>query len=84
MLRARLDERRQTRSGLGSAIARLLGLEMKMQQYRVGKSFCDAVVAAAGLEALNAVWSAPEAMPTSGELEAPSSWLARVRAPASV
>ena len=53
-----------------------------MEQYRLGKSFCDAVVADGGLDALNFVWSAPEAMPTAEELESPSAWLARVGATA--
>ncbi len=77
-LRARLDERRQSRAGLGVAIARLLGLEMKMQQYRLGKAFCDGVVEKAGLDCLNLVWSSAEAMPTADELESPAAWIERV------
>ena len=34
-----------------------------MRQYRVGKAFCDRVVEAGGIEALNRVWGAPEALP---------------------
>ena len=52
-------------------IARLLGLELKLRQYRLGKAFCDAVVAEAGIEGLNRVWRAPEALPTLAELEQP-------------
>jgi coenzyme F420 biosynthesis associated uncharacterized protein len=79
-LRVRLDERRQSRTGLGVAIARLLGLEMKMQQYQLGKAFCDGVVEQAGLGALNLVWSSPEAMPSAQELESPSAWVRRAGA----
>ena len=46
-------------------ILRLLGLELKLRQYKLGKAFCDAVVAEAGIEGLNQVWRAPEALPTS-------------------
>ncbi len=81
-LRARLEERRQSRTGLGTVIARLLGLEVKMEQYRLGKAFCDAVVAEAGIGALNRAWAEPSALPTLGELETPSDWVARVAAPA--
>jgi coenzyme F420 biosynthesis associated uncharacterized protein len=76
-LRQQLEERRANRGGLGTVIARLLGLEMKMQQYRLGKAFCDAVVQDGGIAALNAVWSSPEAMPTPEELQAPDAWMRR-------
>lgn len=81
-LRERLNARRARRGGLGEVISRLLGLEMKLRQYRLGKAFCDAVVAEDGVEALNTVWSAPDALPTNEELERPQRWLERVGASA--
>jgi putative hydrolase len=77
-LRGRLEARRESRAGLGEVIARMLGLELKLRQYRLGKGFCDAVVAEAGIEGLNRVWREPEALPTLAELERPVDWLARV------
>ncbi len=77
VLRERIDERRQGRGGLGEVVARILGLEMKMRQYRLGKAFCDAVEAQAGIEGLNAVWESPEALPSPAELERPKDWIAR-------
>ena len=47
-LRAQLERRRAERSPLASILDRLLGLEMKLRQYRDGKAFCDAVVAHEG------------------------------------
>jgi coenzyme F420 biosynthesis associated uncharacterized protein len=82
-LRERLNARRARRGGLGEVISRLLGMEMKLRQYRLGKSFCDAVVADAGIEMLNQVWAAPEALPTNEELERPRLWLERMHAPAA-
>ncbi len=76
-LRAALDARRRSQSAPARLLQRLLGLEMKLKQYEQGKRFCDAVVAEAGVEALNRVWSAPEALPSSAELDAPGRWLAR-------
>ena len=58
----------------------LLGLEQKLRQYREGKAFCDAVVAAGEIEALDQVWTAPAALPTPDELASPAAWLARVGA----
>src|SRR5438874_2507368 len=76
-LRAALERRRATRSTASRWLARLLGLELKLRQYRLGKSFCDAVVAAGGIDALNAVWARPEALPTLAELEDPRGRIAR-------
>jgi coenzyme F420 biosynthesis associated uncharacterized protein len=79
-LRRSMERRRRSRSGLGDAIARLLGLELKMRQYRLGRSFADAVVGAGGIETLNRAWEAPESLPTLAELERPERWLERAGA----
>ena len=76
-LRAAMDARRATRSAPERVLLRLLGMEMKMRQYKLGKQFCDAVVAAGGIEALNQVWIGPDALPTLGEIERPDDWMAR-------
>jgi coenzyme F420 biosynthesis associated uncharacterized protein len=83
-LRERLEARRSSRGGLGEVILRLFGLELKLRQYRLGKAFCDTVVGEAGIEGLNRVWRAPEALPTLAELEQPGGWLARVAAESAV
>jgi coenzyme F420 biosynthesis associated uncharacterized protein len=77
-LRGRLEARRASRGGLGEVILRMLGLELKLRQYRLGKAFCDTVVGEAGIEGLNRVWRAPDALPTLSELEHPKGWLGRV------
>jgi uncharacterized protein (DUF2342 family) len=76
-LRAAMDARRQSRSAPERVLMRLLGMEMKLRQYKLGKEFCDAVVAESGIEGLNRVWAGPEALPTLAELEDPAVWLAR-------
>jgi coenzyme F420 biosynthesis associated uncharacterized protein len=80
-LRAGLERRRSTRSAASRWLARLLGLDLKLRQYRLGKRFSDEVVAAAGIDALNRVWTGPEALPTLPELEDPATWLERTRVP---
>ena len=77
-LRAALDRRRKSQSGLSRLLAKLLGLELKLRQYEQGKFFCDAIVRAAGTEALTRVFSGPEALPTIAELTDPVRWLRRV------
>ncbi len=79
-LRAALDHRRRSQSGLSRLIGKLLGLDLKLRQYEQGKQFCDAVVEEGGPDALRLVFSSPEALPTLEELSEPSRWLARVSA----
>lgn len=78
-LRERLEARRSRRGGLGEVISRLLGMELKLRQYKLGKAFCDAVADEAGTDGLNRVWSSPEALPSADELESPQQWLERMR-----
>ena len=68
------------RGFLDQVVSRLLGLEMKLAQYRRGKAFCDEVVRHSGVRALNAVWRGPEALPSSAELDEPGAWIERVGA----
>lgn len=77
-LRAAMNRRRQSRPPLWRILERLLGLEMKMRQYEVGRRFCDSVVAEAGPESLTIAFSSPESLPSASELESPRLWLARV------
>ena len=77
-LRDAMERRRRSRSAPERVLERLLGLDFKMRQYEVGKSFCDAVAAEGGMHALNRVWDSADALPTLGELSHPAAWLERV------
>ncbi|HEX8647046.1 MAG TPA: zinc-dependent metalloprotease [Thermoleophilaceae bacterium] len=78
-LREGMERRRASRSAPERILQRLLGLDLKMRQYEVGKAFCDGVVEREGIGALNQVWESPESLPTLAELGDPDAWLARVR-----
>jgi coenzyme F420 biosynthesis associated uncharacterized protein len=78
-LREALERRRREKPPLVKLLERLLGLDLKMRQYVVGKRFCDAVVRDWGVEGLNRAWSAPELMPTPAELDDPASWVRRTQ-----
>jgi coenzyme F420 biosynthesis associated uncharacterized protein len=80
-LREALDRRRRERPPLLKLLERLIGLDLKLRQYEVGKRFCDAVAAADGADGLRRVWAAPEALPSPAELEDPDAWLSRTRVP---
>ena len=85
-LRAALDRRRRSQSGLNRLLARLLGLDLKLRQYERGKYFCDAIVRTHGRGALAHLFSAPTALPTLAELDDPGAWLERtgLEGPASL
>ncbi|HTU84073.1 MAG TPA: zinc-dependent metalloprotease [Solirubrobacteraceae bacterium] len=76
-LRAALDRRRRSQSGLSRLVAKLLGLELKLRQYEQGKFFCDAIVRERGPAALHHLWSSPDVLPTLPELRNPDAWLER-------
>jgi putative hydrolase len=60
------------------ALERLIGLEMRADQYVLGKQFCDRVAELTDEATLARVWESPESLPSMPELEEPSLWLARM------
>lgn len=56
---------------------RLLGVDMKREQYRKGKAFCDVVVEQSDEATLARMWQSADAMPSLPELDEPRLWLAR-------
>lgn len=56
---------------------RLLGIEMKREQYELGRRFCDTVAERASEDVLSRMWDSAEAMPSLVELEEPTLWLSR-------
>nr|NLI49864.1 coenzyme F420 biosynthesis-associated protein [Propionibacterium sp.] len=76
-IRARFEGHRD-RVGLARVADRLLGLDLKLAQYRDGAAFCRAVIDAVGVEGLNAVYESSGLLPTMEEIHAPATWLARV------
>ena len=70
--------RDQKRTGVERAMMRLIGMDLKMEQYRKGERFVAAIALAGGSTALNRLWDGPESLPREGEIDAPERWLARV------
>ncbi len=82
-LRAALDRRRRTRPLPWRVLERLLGLELKMRQYELGRRFCDAVVAEDGPGRLAIAFRSPALLPTSEELNQPELWMSRTSSTAA-
>jgi putative hydrolase len=78
-LRAAMTRRRGQRGLPWRVLERLMGLELKMRQYEIGRAFCDEVVRDGGPQMLARAWSGPEALPSTAELEQPALWLSRMR-----
>jgi coenzyme F420 biosynthesis associated uncharacterized protein len=75
---ARISQRQRDRSLPEKIFIRLTGLDMKLEQYVLGETFINAVVARRGRPFLAHLWTGPETMPTLDELRAPERWIARV------
>jgi len=77
---ARIDEamrRYRESEDTDPVLERLLGIEVKREQYRLGRAFCDAVVEATDEATLARMWDSAEALPSLPELDEPRLWLAR-------
>jgi len=77
-IRARFTKRRKGVGTLDRILRRLLGLDAKMAQYRDGAIFVRAAVDKVGMDGFNAVWAAPENLPSKNEIHDPAAWVARV------
>jgi coenzyme F420 biosynthesis associated uncharacterized protein len=77
-IRTKFNERRKGVGSLDRLARKLLGLDAKMAQYRDGAAFVRAVVDKVGMEEFNAVWAAPEHLPTKAEIHDPDAWVGRV------
>jgi len=78
MIKQRIEERAGQRSPIEKLFIRLTGLALKMEQYRAGEAFINAVVAARGVQVANLVWAGPKYLPTMEELRDAPAWIARV------
>ncbi|HUR16831.1 MAG TPA: zinc-dependent metalloprotease [Candidatus Limnocylindrales bacterium] len=79
VIREKFDARRYQRRGtLDRVIARLTGLDLKLEQYRRGEEFVAGVAAAGGRDAVKLIWAGPESLPTEAEFLDPRAWLSRV------
>jgi putative hydrolase len=67
------------REGRGSegALEQLLGLEVTIDQYRMGEDFCARVVRDADEATLSRMWGSADSLPSMPELEEPTLWLSR-------
>jgi len=79
LIRERFDARRNQRRGtMDRLIARLTGLDLKLEQYKRGEKFVAGVAAAGGKEAVKLIWRDSASLPSEAEMADPQAWLHRV------
>jgi len=73
-------ERQLRKSSVDQFIAKVTGLTVKMEQYRLGEAFIDQVSTERGHAMAHRVWDGPEFLPTLEEIRHPERWIARIDA----
>ena len=76
-IETQMRSRTASRGPVFRLLSAMLGLEMKMEQYRVGEKFVQYVVDRQGLRYMNRVWDGPETLPTLAETYDPDAWISR-------
>ena len=79
-LKNRMARSRAHRPPFETAVFRITGLDVKLEQYRLGERFAEAVARREGMEGLNRVWERPENLPTLEEVRDPGIWMTRMEA----
>lgn len=74
----KFEQRQRQRTVAEQLFARITGLDIKMEQYRLGQRFIDTIVEQRGHAVAKRVWDGPESLPTLEEVKRPELWLARV------
>jgi len=78
MISRRFAQRLQQRSQADRLLAKLTGLDVKMEQYRLGEEFIDRVASERGHSFARRVWDGADYLPTMAEIRQPELWLARI------
>jgi coenzyme F420 biosynthesis associated uncharacterized protein len=78
-IRRRFEARRgQRRRAIDRVMARLTGLDLKLEQYRRGERFVSGIHDVAGDAAIARLWDGPDSLPSEREMDDPAAWVRRV------
>jgi len=78
-IRRRFEARRgQRRRAIDRLMARITGMDIKLEQYRRGERFVSGVYRVGGSVAIDHLWDGPETLPTDHEMDDPAAWVRRV------
>lgn len=71
--------RREMKTGAERFVERVLGFDLKLQQYRMGERFCREVEEKEGPSFLNLAWKREEYLPSYEEILHPPDWIRRIK-----
>jgi putative hydrolase len=74
----KFEQRQRQRTFAEQLFARVTGLDIKLEQYRLGQRFIDTIVEKRGHDVARRVWDGPDALPSLDEVKQPDLWLTRV------
>jgi coenzyme F420 biosynthesis associated uncharacterized protein len=74
----RVESRSRQRGATELLFLRLTGLQMKLDQYRLGAAFVNRITDERGIAFMNRVWAGPENLPSESEILDPAGWMARM------
>jgi coenzyme F420 biosynthesis associated uncharacterized protein len=78
LISRRFAQRLQQRSQADQLLAKLTGLDVKLEQYRLGEQFIDRIARERGHSFARRVWGGADYLPTMAEIRQPELWLARI------
>ena len=71
-------QQRRKQGGIGRAVQKAVGLDVKVRQYDMGMNFVSEVSGLVGDAGFARVWERPENVPTLEEIARPQDWVERV------
>jgi coenzyme F420 biosynthesis associated uncharacterized protein len=74
----RVEARSRQRGTAELLFLRITGLQMKLDQYRLGAAFVNRVNDERGIAFMNQVWEGPDKLPTEDEIHDPALWMRRM------
>jgi coenzyme F420 biosynthesis associated uncharacterized protein len=77
-IQRKFTTRQRERGFTEQLFARLTGLDLKLEQYRLGEEFIDRIAAERGHDTAKRIWDGPDMLPTMAEIRNPASWLERL------
>lgn len=78
IIKERFEARRSRQGRLDKVWNKITGLEMKLEQYVLGETFVNAVVAERGIEFMNRAFQSPTTLPDMAEIREPVRWIVRM------
>lgn len=78
VIRQRFEARRDHAAGFNAILRRVMGMDLKLRQYREGAAFVRQVQSMVGVAGFNTVWADRANLPNAAEIADPSLWVRRV------